>query len=308
MSAENGEDMLKLKKKSEPLPPRICVYGPPKIGKSTFGAAASAPIFLATEAGVDNLDVAQTEVIRTWAEMLSAIKDTAETEYQTVVIDTLNGLVELLAQHVCSSQFCGDMSANGFGSFGRGWASVASEISQIFAPLDAARQRGKTILLLAHTGVQSVRNPNGTDYSRFAPDMDRKVWSRVSAWVDMILRADYDTVVKSDGKQGKAVSAEQRILHCTGSASEDVGVRCGYDLPDRLPLSWDAVAEHLGKRGDIGKQVFDLFHGLPADEQGKALAYLGISKIDQIDSARQERVRAVLNRLQMRQNAAKESK
>jgi hypothetical protein len=38
-------------------PPRIVIYGPPKIGKSTLGSHAPAPIYLCAEDGVDNIPV-----------------------------------------------------------------------------------------------------------------------------------------------------------------------------------------------------------------------------------------------------------
>ena len=38
-------------------PPRIMVYGPHGLGKTTFGASAPAPIFILTEDGLGRLEV-----------------------------------------------------------------------------------------------------------------------------------------------------------------------------------------------------------------------------------------------------------
>ena len=38
-------------------PPRILIFGPHKIGKSSFGAMADRPVFIQTEDGLSNIDV-----------------------------------------------------------------------------------------------------------------------------------------------------------------------------------------------------------------------------------------------------------
>src|SRR3990167_8891677 len=85
-------------------PDRILLYGTEGIGKSTFGAHAPDPIFLAAEDGVRHLDVASFPEPKTWAEVMEAV-GTLLTEthtYKTLVVDTLDWIEPLIADDVCT--------------------------------------------------------------------------------------------------------------------------------------------------------------------------------------------------------------
>ena len=120
--------------RGEKRPPRVLLYGPCGIGKSTFGNDADAPIFVTTEDGVDNLPVDQFPQAKNYEALLQNVSEVAsgDHEYKTIVIDTLNGAAELCAQEICNSQFGGawvsKKGKEGFNAFAQGWQSVSEEM------------------------------------------------------------------------------------------------------------------------------------------------------------------------------------
>jgi len=295
--------MIKGFKRGERRPPRVVIYGPPKIGKSTWGADAPSPAFAATEEGVDSLPVLQA-LAKDWETLLANVRTLAEAdgEVQTVVIDTLNGAAELASQHVCHAQFKDNWGPGGFQSFGHGWAATSEEMRKLLLVLDMARANGKTVILLAHTGVANIKNPIAGDYTKFVPDLDKKIWARFAAWADIIGRAEYEHSIKrGDNGQGKAVSSDTRLLRLVGSQAEDAGCRVGYDLPAQLPLSYAAFAEALGQRDTTAADIRAGWSLLTADEQGKALAYLCVARVEDLEKAQSQRAKTVLNRIQIKQ-------
>jgi len=283
-------------------PPRMVVYGPPKIGKSTLGSETPSPVFVTTEDGVDNLPVDQYPRAESWDRFVDNVQAvvSGEHEYQTLVIDTLNGGADLAASDVCDKQFKGVWGPKGFANYGQGWAATSGEMRRLLPLLDAARDRGMMVLCLAHAGVVSVKNPIDGDYTKFAPDLDRRCWAQFAAWADVILRADFEyTVLITDEKtkRGRAVGTTSRILHAVGSAAEDAGCRVGYELPEQLEMSWGAIAAALGTETDTCQQVRDRWSLLVNGNDKKALAFLGIKTLGDLESAPTQKVRQMLNRL-----------
>lgn len=279
-------------------PPRIVLYAPPKWGKSTSGAESENPVFVTTEDGVDNLPVDQFKPAKEWLELLENLKKLLGSDYKTIVLDTLNGASELAAQHVCKTQFGGNWTPKrgqeGFLSWAAGWKSTSEEMRSLLVILDSLRDEGKTILLLAHTGMQSVKTPE-SDYSKFTPDIDKYVWARFSKWADIILRGEFEhTIVKE-----KIISTSKRIVHCSGSQSQDAGTRVGYDLPESFTWSWNEFKNLLGTDTTSIPEVKRLWNLLNQTEQEKTLIWLGGS----IETATSQKIKQLLNKLKEKEHA-----
>jgi hypothetical protein len=276
------------------------LYGPPKIGKSTFGAESPAPIFITTEDGIDQVAVDRFPRATTWAELLDNLTAIATQphEYRTLVLDTLNGAAELAAQFTCETKFGGDWGPKGFASFGHGVAATSEEMRRTLPLLDQCRERGMTVLLLAHTGVTSVKNPVDGDYQKFTPDVDRRIWARFAGWADIIGRAEFEyTLLKrvSGEGPGRAVGANVRTIRFSGSAAEDAGTRVGFELPERLPLSWQAFSDWLNSGdSETAGEVKNLWSILTPDEIKATLSWLGVR---QLEEAPPTKLRQLLNRL-----------
>ena len=278
--------------------PRIVVFGPAKIGKTHLGANFPDPIIVGTEDGAEGLPVDRFEKATTWQQVVDNLTQVATEEHdrKTVVLDTLGGAAELAAQHICATLFAGDWGPKGFAAFGQGMGATSEEMRRLLPILDACRDRGMTVLLLAHTGVQNVKNPVEGDFQRYAPEMDRRIWSRFAKWCDMVGRADYDfIVIKSDKPgPGRVKGTSTRIIHWAGSAAEDCGTRAGFELPDTTLLSYSAIADGLGLGAPVLDEVKELWHLLDKEQANKALAWLGAKTLE---DATTQKLKELLNRL-----------
>lgn len=272
---------------------RGVIYGPPGIGKTTFGAGLPMPIMLCTEDGAAGLAADRLPVARTWMELLGQVQSVIDDgkEYKTIIIDTLNGAADLAAAHICTTQFKGDFGPAGFGSFGKGWAATSEEFRKLIPMLDTIHDRGQMIIMLAHQGVVSVKNPVDGDYVKFAPSVDRKVWDRICQWADVVGRAEYETtVVKANANApGRAVSTQVRVLRFQGDVSQDAKQRAGYNLPAQMPLDATQFTAIISG-GPVNPELEamrKLWPTLTPERQASVLKYLKVKSLDaNIDAKR----------------------
>jgi len=295
--------VLKGVTKGKELPPGIVLYGPTKFGKSTFGSEAPNPIFIPTEDGVNNIKVDQFPRVTTWEELLKRIDEVLAGghDYKTLVIDTLNGAVELAAQFVCQTKFAGDWGPKGFTSYGSGDRATSEEIRNLITRLSDVKAKGMTVLLLCHTGVQTVKNPVEGDYGKYAPDMPRGVWARFAAWADITMRGDYEFIVKKGPNPlaaGRPIGDSTRILRCSGSAAEDAGSRVGWELPDTLPFikgeAWAGFEAAITKDHSSIEELSKLLAKQTKDKQEAAYTWLGTRNLERAPITK---VRDLLTRL-----------
>ena len=113
--------LQKLTTGKTPSPPRILLYGDAGVGKSSFAATAPKPVILALEDGLDQIDCAKTPHITDFATLVSYLKEIRDEphDFQTVVIDSLSALQNIVADGVCAAAGAKFLTA-AFGGFNRG--------------------------------------------------------------------------------------------------------------------------------------------------------------------------------------------
>lgn len=282
-------------------PPRVVIYSGPKLGKTTWLSESDTPIIVTTEEGADGLPVDFYEQAKDWEELLGNLREAAASKvHKTLGLDTLNGAAVLCAEHICKTMFGGDWSPKGYGSFGKGPAATAIELRKMIPILDSARDSGKTVILLAHLGTTNVNNPVEGEYSKWTPDLGKNAWPQFYGWADIIGRADYDYDVaagSAPGQKGRAVGTSTRVLHFAGNAAQDAGCRAGFALPEKIPFTWAAFKEALGKTDTLVAAVKEGWDSLSKDGQERALKYLGGS----VEKATATKLSVVLDNIRSKQ-------
>lgn len=291
--------------KSRWLPPRTMIYGSPGIGKSTFGCSAVEPVFIPTEAGVENMDVARFPVAATLADFLASLKSVAsgDHDYKTVVIDTVNGLMDLYYNDRKSTA-----DFRNYGGFA-GWREVAQSIkTDVLTLLDQCQRRGMYVILLAHTGTFKRKNPLGDDVETAGPSIPKWVWEVVQGWLDVIGRAEY-VFVTTGGKKGARAKAEtveeiengvrvkQRRLYFAGGIEQDAKARVGYELPGDMPFSWEDFARALGDINALIADILSMRQYIAQDKTAATLQWLGVPGWDQLKQASRQKLSMLRNRL-----------
>jgi len=78
----------------EPLPPRITLYGPEGVGKSTCGSGAPGAVFIDVEGGLGEIECARFPRVKTIEDVFAALTELRSTphDFKSVVIDTADAL------------------------------------------------------------------------------------------------------------------------------------------------------------------------------------------------------------------------
>lgn len=240
-------NLASIRKGPQALPPRIVIYGEHGLGKSTFAAGAPNPIFIQTEDGLSALDVASFPLAKTHDEVLQAVGALYDEEhdFETVVLDSTDWAEKLIWSYV--SRKHDKASIEDFG-YGKGFGFAAEELGNLLAGLNALRtERGMAVVLTAHAQVRRFDDPTSASYDRFELALHKTASALVSEWADVIAFASHDAVVRTEEvgfkKTIKKAVGTERVIHLERTPAFNAKNR--YQLPPKLPLSWDAFAEAL---------------------------------------------------------------
>lgn len=228
--------------------PKIVIYGPPKIGKSTFAATAPNAIGILTEEGLDNIDVAAFPVCKTYEDVFAAIKTLATEphEFQSVFVDSLDWLEPLILHKVCAEQRVKNIEDIGYG---KGYIMADDLWRGFFDSLDGLRNnRGMTVICIAHEQINKVRNPTlAEDYDAYSLKLNKRAVAIINEWADVIGFCAHEVMTRSvdagfQQKETKAITTGARKLHVNPNAAYVAGNR--YGMAD-CALSWPAFANGL---------------------------------------------------------------
>ena len=239
---------------SRPL--RIAVYGPEGIGKSTLASQAPSPLFVDTEEGTHQLDVARRPKPRDWGQLLDMVAAVAEDPSccSTLVVDTLDGAEALCVTHVCSHATPKKDSIEAFG-YGKGYVHLKEEFAKLLRALDAVVAAGVNVVCTSHSQLRKFERPDELgQYDRFEMKLTKHVAPLVKEWCDVLLFADYQTYVSVGENGGRAkASGGRRVMRTTHSPSWDAKNRLG--LPEVMDLDMAPLVGFLAGKGEGGREA-----------------------------------------------------
>lgn len=216
--------------------PRVLIYGPQKVGKTTFASQAKDVILVGNEDGADDLDCAKMPSPETWGQLSEQLRWLADGEhnFNSVALDTIDWIEPLLVSHICQSARA-DSINDGSLSYGKGVERLVDEWRKMLKRLEMLRaKRNMAVILLAHAHVKTFANPSGADFDRWELKCRDKVSGLCMEWVDVV---GFMTSVSAINKDGKAVSTGERLLHTSDSASWVAGSR--WSIPSPMAVSPD---------------------------------------------------------------------
>jgi len=247
-----------LKKVRGVQPPRVLVYGEPGIGKTTLAAEFPDAVFLQIEDGTPgDLEIFSFGKIETYAEFMERLSQlyTEPHDFRTVVVDSVTELQRLVWNETCAR---GDDKGNAkkqiedFG-YGKGYVYSLRVWQEALDGLNALRRdRGMTVILIAHAKVDRFDDPETQSYSRYEIDLHDKAVGMIERDMDAILFLKTPVSVKVEDQgfnkeRAIAQGSRQVMIHTAGRPAYVAKNR--YGMPEKIAYAkgagFDALAKFL---------------------------------------------------------------
>lgn len=221
-------------------PLALVEFGPPGVGKTDFAGHFPNAGFVIDpqEDGIlDLVEFGKTpepvfiEEVDNFLALLDLCEQIATRDCETVVFDSLTGFEKICFQHHCRENFDDDWSVKGFYSFQQGPKNAAkTDWPRFLDALEIIRANGKNVILIAHAQVKTFNNPEGADYDRFTPYLDKETWQQTHRWAKAVLFYNYHVEIEKKGPRAKAdPDSERRFLYTEWSPAYDAKNRYGLD-------------------------------------------------------------------------------
>lgn len=231
--------MIKVKKAETRPYKRIVLGGTPSIGKTTAAANwSSKGLWIDLDNRIPEEKIGGCHVLDgvtdypTILEALRyAIKETGQ--FDTLIIDTATLMEALCKQYAIDIDFKGN--ANSYGSYSTGDKNnLPVYVGKVLALLDeVASKKSCDIILICHTDVKPVKNPNGENYDREQLALTGAIRSKVLQWADLVGFAWVDVEVEQVGMSNKAKSGARMISFSNNPSYDAKGPA---DLPPKIPF------------------------------------------------------------------------
>lgn len=224
---------------------KVVIYGPEGIGKSTFASQFPEPLFIDTEGSTKHLDVARMQTPSSWTHLLQEISYVKANPKicKTLVIDTADW-----AEILCTREFCDTKQISGIEDlgYGKGYIYLAEEFGKMLNLLGDVIDIGINVVITAHAQMRKFEQPDELGaYDRWELKLQKKTAPLLKEWADMVLFANYKTIVVNVDNQGASkgknkVQGGQRVMYTSHHPCWDAKNR--HNLEGDLPFVFEAVA------------------------------------------------------------------
>lgn len=233
-----------------PTAVKVVIYGPEGIGKTTFASRFPDPVFIDTEGSTAHMNVRRLPRPALWVELLNEVEYIRQNPgcCKTLVVDTADWAETLCGEYICARDQKTGVEDYGYG---KGYKFLFEEFGRLLNALEQVRDRGVHIVICCHAAIRKFEQPDELGaYDRWGlklTDTPRaSIAGMVKEWADMVLFANYKTIVVNvDGKgaaKGKnKVQGGRRVMYTTHHSCWDAKNRFG--LPDEMEFGYEGVRD-----------------------------------------------------------------
>ena len=242
---------------------KVLVYGPEGIGKTTFASCFPDPLFIDTEGSTRDIDAKRMPAPSSWTMLKEeAMYVAAHPELcRTLVIDTADWAERMAIQSVLDMH--SKQGIEDFG-YGNGYRYVYEEFGKLMNILSDVAGAGINVVVTAHATLRKFEQPDELGaYDRYTLKLidspKTSICALVKEWADMVLFANYKTIVITDSKTKKAkAQGGARVMYTSHHSCWDAKNR--YGLAEELPFEYAAIASVIEGAGAVHEPVKNQNH------------------------------------------------
>lgn len=201
---------------------KTLVYGDAGIGKTTWSLniPCKKMLFFNLERGVKLINFDQETKICTpnnisfleIHDLLNEIRDFRENGVTTIVIDSITKLEQIISNQVCLRKKVDHIEEIGFG---KGYVEIKKEFQNILEKIDEITEKGINVVLIGHSKIEVMKNPQGEDYNYFDVSLHKHIKEILIPSMDTIAFLTMNHSVKD----GKINNSSTRILKVDSNMS-----------------------------------------------------------------------------------------
>ena len=230
---------------------KVVIYGPEGIGKTTFASQFPDPLFIDTEGGTNQLDVARIDPApQSWNELLNIIDAVkAERPCKTLVLDTADWAEMLCIEHLCIKNKWVSIETPGYGA---GYTAIKEEFGKLLNKLSDLIEAGINVVLTAHAMMRKFDRPDeASSYDRWELKLQRKTAPLLKEWADALLFVNYkitvENVDKSMGQKTGKARGGKRVMYVEHHPCWDAKNR--YGLTGELEFDFKIIEPFIVTAG-----------------------------------------------------------
>lgn len=211
----------------------ICLFGKPKVGKTTFAVQAPNNLLIAFERGYNALAGINVVDINKWSDFKLVLKQLenpeAKKKFDTISIDTVGIMWEMCEQFICAQNQVTNIADI---PWGKGYTLCKKEFESCLRKITMLEYG---LIIIAHVDKRVEKTSDDSEIEILGPAIPKRAYDVVNQLVDII--GYIDVVYDEEGNS-------KRILCTRSTPTVMAGSRFPH-LPAKIPFGYTELTNAL---------------------------------------------------------------